>query len=76
MAWQFGKSSDKPVVALLPPVEVLRSDLELREDQRLYEIGSSEPFSGLLIENFSKEVRKLEIEIHDGKAHGTSRGWF
>ena len=76
IAWQVRKPLDKPVVVLLPPSEVLRSDLELREDKRLYQHGSSEAFSGLLVENFSGEARKLEIEIHHGKAHGSSRGWF
>lgn len=76
IALQFWKPVDQPVTNPIPPVEVLRSDLELREDKRLYQHGSSEAFSGLLVENFSGEARKLEIEIHHGKAHGSSRGWF
>jgi antitoxin component YwqK of YwqJK toxin-antitoxin module len=76
IALQFWKPVDQPVTNPIPPVEVLRSDLELREDKRLYQHGSSEAFSGLLVEDFSREARKLEIEIHDGKAHGSSRGWF
>lgn len=59
-----------------PPIELLRSALELREDGRLYAPGAEQPFDGLLIENFTQEKRKLEIEIHAGQAHGTSRGWF
>lgn len=76
ISWHFLKPVDKPVTTPLPPAEVLHADLKLREDKRLYEHGSGEPFSGLLVENFSKEARKLEIEIHDGKAHRSSGGWF
>jgi len=53
-----------------------RSALELREDQRLYVPGAGTTFTGLLVEDFTPEARKLEIEIRNGKAHGRSRGWF
>jgi antitoxin component YwqK of YwqJK toxin-antitoxin module len=75
IAWSLWPSGDeqRPIG---PPVEVLRNALELRDDQRLYELGAKKPFNGLLVENFSEEQRKMEIEIHDGKAHGHSRGWY
>jgi antitoxin component YwqK of YwqJK toxin-antitoxin module len=53
-----------------------------QRDGRLYASGESQPFDGRLIENFPNTehfpttVRKLEIEIHDGKAHGRSTGYF
>lgn len=58
-----------------PPRDVLRSDLDLRENV-LYLHGSKQPFQGVLVEDFSKEARKLAIEIRRGKAGGLSRGWF
>jgi antitoxin component YwqK of YwqJK toxin-antitoxin module len=53
-----------------------------KRDGRLYAPGETKPFDGRLIENFPNTehfpttVRKLEIEIHDGKAHGRSVGYF
>lgn len=77
ITWYFGGGNHPPEESpISPPVELLRTDLELREDQRLYAHGEQQPFKGLLVESFSEGVRKMEIEIHDGKAHGHSRGWF
>ena len=59
-----------------PPVrELMRSELDLR-DGRLYATGETRPFTGRLVEIYTAERRKLEIEIHDGQAHGLSRGWY
>ena len=58
-----------------PPREVLRSDLDLREGV-LYLHGSKQPFTGLLVEDFSKGVRKLAIDLRHGKVEGRSHGWF
>lgn len=58
-----------------PPPEVLRRDLELREGV-LYLHGAKQPFTGLLVEDFSKGVRKLEINVRQGRVDGLSRGWF
>lgn len=55
--------------------EVVRGDLDLREGV-LYVHGAKEPFQGVLIEDFSKGVRKLAIDIRQGRADGVSRGWF
>jgi antitoxin component YwqK of YwqJK toxin-antitoxin module len=63
-------------VEATPATRVVRSDLELRDDQRLYVHGADDPFSGRLIEDFPGGGLKLEIEIREGKAHGRSRGWF
>lgn len=51
-----------------------RAELELQGGV-LHLRGRDEPFSGLLVEDYAAGVRKLEIEIHEGKAHGRSRGW-
>ena len=52
-----------------------RDQLELR-DGVLFAAGEQQPFSGTLVEFYSTAVRKLSIDIRDGKAHGRSRGWF
>ncbi|MCF7674051.1 MAG: hypothetical protein K9M97_01810, partial [Akkermansiaceae bacterium] len=54
--------------------EMARSQLELR-DGMLYATGEPEAFGGMLVEHFPGGGRRLAIEIHDGKAHGVSRGW-
>jgi antitoxin component YwqK of YwqJK toxin-antitoxin module len=65
-----------------PLRELPLADLVTR-DGRLYAPAESTPFHGRLYQNFpsSEEfpttpVRKLEIDIHDGKAHGRSVGYF
>ena len=45
-------------------------------DGRLYAPGENTPFDGLLYENFPGSKRKLEIEIHGGRADGRSVGFF
>lgn len=60
-------------VRVTPP-ELRRSELTLREG-RLYAEGDPKPFTGLLYDTSSPGVRKLEIEIRDGKAHGRSYGY-
>ena len=55
--------------------ELTRSQLELR-DSRLYATGEDRPFTGRLIETYSAQRRKLEIEINGGEANGRSRGWY
>ncbi len=47
-----------------------------RRDGLLFAHGEKQPFAGRLIENYSKNVRKAQVEIRNGKAHGLSRGWF
>jgi antitoxin component YwqK of YwqJK toxin-antitoxin module len=60
----------------------LRLDQLVSKDGRLYEPGKATPFEGRLYENFPTSEhfptsnRKLEIEIHAGKAHGRSVGYF
>lgn len=55
--------------------ERVRSGLDLREGL-LHVQGESQPFTGTLVENYTKDARKLEIPIREGKANGLSRGWF
>jgi antitoxin component YwqK of YwqJK toxin-antitoxin module len=59
----------------LPAVTALRSELDLREGV-LFRRGESQPFSGLLISEWKRGVRRTEVSIRDGRAHGVSRGWF
>lgn len=53
----------------------LRSELDLRNGL-LYLQGETRPFTGILVENYAKDSRKLEIPIREGRANGLSRGWF
>lgn len=48
----------------------------VKHDGKLYVPGEGTPFEGLLYENFPGSKRKLEIEIHDGRADGRSVGYF
>jgi antitoxin component YwqK of YwqJK toxin-antitoxin module len=57
------------------PRELTRSQLDLR-DGRVYASGEAQPFAGHLIEDYKPGVRKLTIEVRDGKLHGRSCGWF
>jgi antitoxin component YwqK of YwqJK toxin-antitoxin module len=51
--------------------------LELeRRDGVLFAKGEQQPFDGHLVESYTKDVRKVVIEIANGKAHGLSRGWY
>ena len=58
-----------------PPREAVRSELDLR-DGVLYLHGETRPFSGLLVEDFTKGQRKLAIDVRYGKVNGISRGWY
>jgi antitoxin component YwqK of YwqJK toxin-antitoxin module len=58
-----------------PLREALRSELELR-DGVLCTRGEVKPFQGKLVENYAAGLRKLEIDIRDGKPNGLSRGWY
>lgn len=49
--------------------------LDLRDDA-LYLKGSEELFNGLLVEDYNRDARKLEVRIEAGRAHGVSRGWY
>lgn len=59
-----------------PPVREFTLAELTNRDGLLYAPGESTPFDGLLYENFPGSKRKLEIEIHDGRAHGRSVGYF
>ena len=58
-----------------PPREAQRSQLDLR-DGVLYFHGEQRPYNGLLVEDFSKGVRKVAIEVRRGRVNGYSRGWY
>ena len=60
---------------LTPPREATRSELDLHEGVLFFH-GEKRPYNGLLVEDFSKGVRKLAIEVRDGKVNGFSRGWY
>jgi len=55
--------------------ERMLAALDLRDDA-LYLKGSEELFNGLLVEDYNRDARKLEISIEAGRAHGVSYGWY
>lgn len=57
------------------PRELRRNELTLR-DGLLFASGETNPFTGRLYDTYSEDVRKLEIEIDDGKASGRSLGYY
>jgi len=59
-----------PTVRELPLAELVK------RDGLLYASAETKPFDGRLYENFPNSKRKVGIEIHDGKAHGRSVGYF
>lgn len=64
------------------PLRELRMDELIKLEDRMHAAGEAKPFTGRLYENFSTLgdsttlIRKLEIDIRDGKAHGRSVGYF
>lgn len=80
--WRSSRTAGEASEASRTLREVLLADL-VQRDGRLYAFAETKPFDGRLYENFpnteefpTSPVRKLEIEIHDGKAHGRSVGYF
>jgi len=73
----FFKMGEKEQEVIVPqaPQECLRSELTLR-DGVLYAQSESVPFNGVLYENFPGGCRKLEVTISEGRAHGSSVGYF
>ena len=47
-----------------------------RRDGVLFASGEKEPFNGHLIENYTATARKATVEVHNGKVHGVSCGWY
>lgn len=58
-----------------PPALAIRADLVLR-DGVLFKRDTTQPFTGLLVEEWKPGVRRTEVAIADGRAHGLSRGWY
>jgi len=54
---------------------VPRGEVEFR-DGLLRLSGQSEPFDGILIENWSASRRKAEVPVRDGRVDGVTRGWY
>lgn len=79
--WHSQRVKNGPRGAGQAPRELRLDELTVK-DGRLYASGEAKPFEGRLYENFPTSehfpttVRKLEIEIHAGKAHGRSVGYF
>ncbi len=63
---------DDETVEVVP--EVLRSKLTLT-DGRLFESGKSEPFTGLMLENYDDRSPRSRSQIFGGRLNGTSEGW-
>ena len=56
--------------------ERTRDQLELREGDVLFVKETNEIFNGLLVEYYPDKVKKVAIEVTEGKPHGVSRGWY
>jgi hypothetical protein len=57
------------------PAEVPRSDLVLLQG-RLYRIGQSKAFTGLMVESYEGGLLKSRSMISNGLLHGVSDGWY
>ena len=55
--------------------EFASMELELRGGQ-LFVPGEAMPFDGKLVAKYADGSLRIEIEIRDGRANGSSRGWF
>jgi len=58
-----------------PPATAYRHEL-LRRDGLLLRPADGRPFDGLMIEEWRAGVRRAELPIVAGRAHGRSRGWY
>ena len=58
-----------------PPLEVLRSELELREG-RLIQTGRTNLFTGAMIERFHNSLLKSRSQLSNGLLQGLSEGWY
>jgi antitoxin component YwqK of YwqJK toxin-antitoxin module len=56
-------------------IEYDKAELERRDDG-LYVIGSTNAFSGIMIERYKEDGLKSRSEFVDGQLHGTSEGFF
>lgn len=57
------------------PAVAQRAELDLREGV-LFRKGEPGPFTGLLVAEWRPGVRRTEVTIRAGRAHGRTRGWF
>jgi antitoxin component YwqK of YwqJK toxin-antitoxin module len=72
-AWLSLRQQDAKVPVVIR--KLTQGELILREG-KLYADSEAIPFDGILFENFSGGIPKLEIEIVYGKADGRSVGFF
>jgi hypothetical protein len=56
------------------PIEVPRANLELR-DSRLYRVGETIPFSGLMVDFYESGALKSRSAVTNGLLQGLSQGW-
>lgn len=77
LLWFGSRSSPEPLKTApsRPPVEVLGSQLELR-DGRLCLIGSADPFTGSILERYAEGSLKSRSAIVNGLLSGPSEGWY
>jgi hypothetical protein len=56
------------------PASATRAEL-VRRDGVMFRPEATQPFSGLLVEEWRPGVRRTEVTLRDGRADGRSRGW-
>lgn len=70
-----GCSRDEPPAAATSPIEASPDQLERREGL-LYATGSTQAFTGLLVEPYPSGALKARSEVVRGRLHGISEGWY
>lgn len=75
--WNFRDRNPNVPVASAPtaPVTLLRSDLTLM-DGRLCHVGTSNAFTGLMVERHPDGTLRSRTEVRNGMLNGLSEGWY
>lgn len=73
--WRDQNPSPSVGSALTPPVELLRSELELA-DGRLCPVGTTNAFTGVMVERYPDGGLRSRSAVANGLLNGLSEGWF
>lgn len=74
LVWKSGKPQEKDTT-FQPLPEAPRSELTLREGHLYWTGGSTNPFTGFMLEFYGNESLKSRSTISNGLLHGISEGW-
>ena len=73
--WRDQNPSPSVGSALTPPVELLRTELVLT-DGRLCPVGTSNAFTGVMVERYPDGGLRSRSAVANGLLNGLSEGWF